>query len=99
MIKSGGLNVYPAEVEGVLASHPRVEEAAVVAAPDERWGEAVVAFVRTDGQCEAEELAAWCSERLAGFKRPKQYRFVDSMPKGETGKILKRALRELLSQD
>lgn len=96
MIKSGGLNVYPAEVEGVLAGHPLVEEAAVVGAPDERWGEMVVAFVHVQSPCDEAELAAYCAERLAGYKRPKQYRFVTALPKSETGKILKRELKALL---
>lgn len=96
MIKSGGLNVYPVEVEGVLSSHPLVREAAVVGAPDDRWGEMVVAFICALPGCTEEALASHCAERLAGFKRPKQYRFVETLPKGETGKILKRALKELL---
>lgn len=94
MIKSGGLNVYPAEVEKVLASHPDVIEAAIIGAPDERWGEKVVAFVASRGGArDTESIMAHCAANLAGFKRPKELHFVDALPKGPTGKILKRALR------
>ena len=94
MIKSGGLNVYPAEVEKVLASHPDVIEAAIIGAPDERWGEKVVAFVASRGGArDTESIMAHCAANLAGFKRPKELHFVEALPKGPTGKILKRALR------
>jgi 2-furoate---CoA ligase len=96
MIISGGENVHPLEVEDVLAGHPRVAEAAVVGVPDERLGQRVVAVVVPDGELTAEELDAIClsSEALARFKRPREYRFVESLPKSPSGKILRRLLRE-----
>ena len=96
MIISGGENVHPLEVEDVLAGHPRVAEVAVVAAPDERLGQRVVAVVVAEGELTAEELDAFClsCETLARFKRPREYRFVESLPKSPSGKILRRLLRE-----
>ena len=93
MIISGGENVHPLEVEDVLARHPGVAEVAVVGAPDDRWGQRVVAVVVGDG--DAEELDAHClASELARFKRPREYRFVDELPKSPSGKILRRVLRE-----
>jgi len=88
--------VHPLEVEDVLAGHPRVAEVAVVAAPDERLGQRVVAVVVAEGELTAEELDAFClsSVALARFKRPREYRFVESLPKSPSGKILRRLLRE-----
>jgi 2-furoate---CoA ligase len=94
MIISGGENVHPLEVEEVLSQHPGVAEVAVVGARDERLGERVVAVVV--GTATAEELERHClaSEELARFKRPREYRFVDELPKSPSGKILRRVLRE-----
>jgi 2-furoate---CoA ligase len=93
MIISGGENVHPLEVEDVLASHPRVREVAVVGAADDRWGQRVVAVVV--GDATAEELDAHClASPLARFKRPREYRFAETLPKTASGKILRRALRE-----
>jgi 2-furoate---CoA ligase len=96
MIVSGGENVYPLEVEDVLARHPGVLEVAVVGAPDDRWGHRVVAYVVAEGGLTAEELDAHClaSETLARFKRPREYRFVEDLPKSPSGKLLRRVLRE-----
>jgi 2-furoate---CoA ligase len=96
MIVSGGENVHPLEVEDVLAAHPSVREVAVIPAPDERWGQRVVAVVVPAGEVTAEELDAHCqaSPTLARFKRPREYRFVESLPKSSAGKILRRLLRE-----
>ncbi|MFB6352798.1 MAG: class I adenylate-forming enzyme family protein [Halobacteriales archaeon] len=88
MIVSGGENVYPAEVERALEGHPGVREAAVVGVPDETWGEMVAAaVVAADGT--AEELEAYCvdHDELADFKRPRQYRFVDELPRTATGTL------------
>jgi len=93
MYISGGENVYPAEVEAVLHEHPLVADAAVVGVPDERWGEAGVAFVVADGVSD-EELEAWCSDRLARFKVPKSFRFVGEIPRNGMGKVRKQELRE-----
>jgi acyl-CoA synthetase (AMP-forming)/AMP-acid ligase II len=98
LIISGGSNIYPREVEEVLLLHPAVKEAAVIGEPDPEWGEAVVAvLVKESGHVPDEkELDLFCLERIARFKRPKRYVFVDELPKNATGKVLKRELRELL---
>jgi len=96
MIISAGENIHPLEVEDVLAGHPQVAEVAVVAAPDDRLGQRVVAVIVAEGELTADELDAYClaSEGLARFKRPREYRFVESLPKSPSGKILRRLLRE-----
>ena len=101
LIISGGMNIYPREVEEALLCHPSVEAAAVVGRSDTEWGEAVVAFVVTaDGdQVPVEELDRTCLERIARFKRPKEYRFVESLPSSAYGKVLKRELRERLQAE
>ena len=95
VVISGGSNIYPREVEEVLLEHSGVVEAGVVGAPDDEWGEVVVAFIV--GDASAEELDAHLLERIARFKRPKRYEFIDELPKNSYGKVLKRALRERLS--
>jgi 2-furoate---CoA ligase len=93
MIISGGENIHPAEVEDVLAGHPGVREVAVVGAPDDRLGTRVVAVVV--GEATAEELDAHClASPLARFKRPREYRLVEALPKSASGKILRRVLRD-----
>jgi malonyl-CoA/methylmalonyl-CoA synthetase len=93
LIISGGLNVYPREVEDVLLAHPAVEEAAVVGTPSEEWGEVVTAFVVPNGSGLGErELIAFAAERLAAFKRPRLVQFVDSLPRNALGKVLKHEL-------
>ena len=96
LIIRGGYNVYPREIEEVLYSHPDIVEAAVIGQPDERLGEDVVAVVvRRDGSdLSADEVIAYCRERLAAYKYPREIRFVDELPKGPSGKILKSALRD-----
>jgi long-chain acyl-CoA synthetase len=96
LIIRGGFNIYPREVEDVLYAHPRIAEAAVVGAPDAVMGEEVVAFVVVkDGQTTtADEVIAFCQERLTRFKCPRQVRFVGSLPKSPIGKILRKELRE-----
>lgn len=96
MIVSGGENIHPLEIEDVLARHPSVLEVAVVGAPDDRWGQRVVACVVAEARVTADELDAHClaSPTLARFKRPREYRFVDELPKSPSGKILRRLLRE-----
>ena len=96
MIKTGGINVYPAEVEYVLAGHAKVGEVAVVGVVDERWGEKVVACVVPRAACTAQELLEHCVGNLAGHKRPKEIHFMDELPKNDTGKIVKNKLREVL---
>lgn len=96
VIISGGTNIYPREVEEVLARHPKVFEVSVVGAPQEEWGEEVVAVVVTrDGESvSATELDEWCKSEIASFKKPKRYVFRSEMPKNSYGKILKTSLRE-----
>ncbi len=96
LIISGGSNIYPREVEEVLLGHDGVAEVSVIGAPDAEWGEKVVAFVvlRRDGAVSAEALDRRCLDNIARFKRPKEYRFVDHLPKNNYGKILKTELRE-----
>jgi long-chain acyl-CoA synthetase len=95
---SGGMNIYPREVEEVLVSHPAVKDAAVVGALDPHWGEVVVAFVVMRPGHEENEavLDELCLNNLARFKRPKEYRFISDLPKNEYGKVLKTKLREEL---
>lgn len=94
MIISGEENIYPAEVENVLAAHPEVAEVAVIGLPDSRWGEAVHAVVVRRGEVSADELIAWSKERLASFKCPKSVEFAVALPRTTTGKVLKRDLRQ-----
>ena len=93
LIISGGSNIYPREVEEVLLTHAAVREVSVIGRPDADWGEAVVAYVV--GEAPAAELDALCLAHIARFKRPKDYVFVDALPKNNYGKILKTELRAL----
>jgi 2-furoate---CoA ligase len=96
MVISGGENIHPVEVEEILARAPGVREVAVVGAPDDRWGQRVVACVVADEGVTEADLDAYClaSENLARFKRPREYRFVRELPKSSSGKILRRMLRD-----
>ena len=96
MVLSGGENIATAEIERVLNAHPAVLESAVIAVPDPQWGEVAKALVtlRPEQTATEEELLTHCRRHLAGFKAPKSVEFCDLLPKGGTGKILKRALRE-----
>ena len=96
MIISGGVNIYPAEVEAVLHAHPAVMDAAVIGVPDDEWGESVKAVVqlRDGSRATAEELIAFCDRRLAGYKKPRSVDFVDELPRDAAGKLLKRKLRD-----
>jgi long-chain acyl-CoA synthetase len=99
MIISGGVNIYPAEVEGVLAAHARVADVAVFGVPDPEWGEQVKAVVElVDGEAPSaaleQELIAFCRERLAGFKCPRSVDFRASLGRSDQGKVYKRLLRE-----
>ena len=96
MIVTGSENVYPAEIEAVLASHPDIVEIAVIGVPDARWGETVKACVvkRLGSTVTAEMLIDWCRDKLAGYKRPRTVDFIDALPRNASGKMLKRQLRE-----
>jgi fatty-acyl-CoA synthase len=96
MVISGGENVYPAEIENVLHEHDAVAEAAVVGVPDERWGEACLAFVVLAAEATEEELLEHCRARLAKYKVPRGVRFVESLPRNALGKVVKPALVELV---
>jgi len=103
LIISGGENIYPSEVETVLSTHPTVRDVAVIGRPDPKWGESVCAIVvpNPDAQLDAKDLLGWASERLAGYKRPRQIVFLRDldMPRNATGKILHRELRAMLKGD
>ncbi|MFC1845955.1 long-chain-fatty-acid--CoA ligase [Chloroflexota bacterium] len=96
MIISGGLHIYPVEIENVISTHPKVLEVAVIGVPDAQWGESVKAFVVTrDGaSVTEEELIELCKSKLASFKKPKSVEFVSSLPKNNSGKIIKSTLKE-----
>jgi acyl-CoA synthetase (AMP-forming)/AMP-acid ligase II len=96
MVISGGVNIYPAEIEAVLHGHPAVMDAAVIGVPDEQWGESVKAVVelRAGMNATAEELIAFCDARLAGYKKPRSVDFVIELPRDAAGKLLKRKVRE-----
>ncbi|MCP3141984.1 o-succinylbenzoate--CoA ligase [Pyxidicoccus xibeiensis] len=97
LIVRGGENIYPAEVEAVLANHPAVQEAAVVGVPDARWGEVPVAFIAPRaGQPRPgpEALEAWCRQSLAGFKTPARFTWVAALPRNAMGKVERTVLRQ-----
>ena len=95
MINASGYKVWPREVEDVLAEHPAIREAAVVGVPDDKRGETVKAFVslRTGQHADPEEIIAFCKERMAAYKYPRQVEVIEDLPKTVTGKILRRQLR------
>ncbi|MEM9623458.1 MAG: long-chain-fatty-acid--CoA ligase [Pseudomonadota bacterium] len=95
MIISGGENVYPAEIEGVLMSHENISEAAVIGQTSAKWGESPLAIVvKTDPALTETDVLRFCEGKLAGFKQPKSAAFVEEIPRNPSGKILKRVLRE-----
>jgi acyl-CoA synthetase (AMP-forming)/AMP-acid ligase II len=102
LIISGGMNIYPREVEDVLLRHPGLRAVAVVGTPDREWGESVVAFVVPADPAsppDAAELDRFCLDRIARYKRPKHYRFLDELPVSNHGKVLKRELRARLAAE
>ena len=99
LIISGGSNIYPREIEEVLLRHPAVAECSVVGRPHPEWGEEAIAFVvlkKNFSNLKPDELDSLCLANIARFKRPKDYRFVDSLPKNNYGKVLKTELRKRL---
>ena len=96
MVISGGVNIYPAEIESALAGHPKVADSAVIGIPDEEYGEKVAAFVLlgTDEQATEEELSRFLRTRIANYKIPRMFTFVKELPRDDSGKLLKRKLRE-----
>jgi fatty-acyl-CoA synthase len=95
MVISGGVNIYPWEIEQRLHEHPAVHEAAVVGVPDAEWGESLVAFIvlRSGAQATPGELIEHVREKLADYKRPRRVLFLDALPRTPTGKVLKRELK------
>lgn len=98
LIISGGYNVYPPEVELVLAEHPGVQACAVVGCPDDAWGEVVTAVIvpRPSHEVTAEHIIAHCRGFLVGYKVPRRVAFVDDLPRNSLGKVQKAALRETI---
>jgi long-chain acyl-CoA synthetase len=94
VVITGGVNVYPAEVERVLVEHPAVSEAAVIGVPDDEWGESVVGVVVTSAPVSGDELIEHCRDKLATFKCPRSIEFVDELEVDPLGKVSKRALRD-----
>jgi long-chain acyl-CoA synthetase len=96
LIISGGVNIYPAEVDAVLLGHRDVADAATIGIPDDEWGEIVVAVVeaKPGATASADDLVAWCRTRLAAFKCPRRVDFVDRLPRDDNGKLYKRRLRD-----
>jgi acyl-CoA synthetase (AMP-forming)/AMP-acid ligase II len=96
MIISGGVNIYPAEIEAVLYRHPQVLDVAVFGIPDDEWGERVHAIVqaKTGETIDLDELRAFAEAHLGGYKRPREYELRDALPRTDSGKLLKRVLRD-----
>ncbi|MFT9598921.1 o-succinylbenzoate--CoA ligase [Mesobacillus sp.] len=100
LIISGGENIYPAEIEGILLSHPGVADAGVIGARDEQWGQVPVAFIVKSGPgVSAEDLQVMCEQKLAKYKLPKKFYFVESLPRNAAKKLLRRKLREWLEAE
>lgn len=100
MVISGGVNIYPAEIEDVLLRHPAIKDAAVIGLPDPEWGERLMAvLVGADGvEVDVDEVKAFVREKLSGYKVPRRWEVVENLPRNPTGKVLKRELRELFRQ-
>jgi acyl-CoA synthetase (AMP-forming)/AMP-acid ligase II len=94
MIISGGVNVYPAETEVALGSHPAVADSAAVGIPDPKWGQRLVAAVVRRADVTSDELIAWCKEHASYAAVPKEIRFFEALPRNDIGKVDKRALVE-----
>jgi long-chain acyl-CoA synthetase len=95
MVISGGVNIYPAEIEEVIYEHPAVLDVAVIGVPNEEWGEELKAVVqlKPDARATADDIIDFCRERVADYKRPRTVDFVDEVPRNPSGKLLKREIR------
>lgn len=95
MLISGGENIYPAEIEEVLYTHPDILECAVIGVPDETWGESVKAIIvlKPDRKISSEDIINYCKHYLASYKKPKEIEFVKVLPRNTSGKVLKQVLR------
>lgn len=98
LIISGGENIYPAEVENVILSHPQVLEAGVCGVDDETWGQVPIAFVITKGDISEDEIKEYCMNKLAKYKVPKEIQFVKELPRNASNKLLRRKLKELIKK-
>ncbi len=98
LIISGGVNIFPRDIEEVLHAHPEVLEAAAVGVEDAYWGEKVKAFVvtRSDAKLTEKILSSYCDGKLAAYKIPKEFVFIDALPRNAAGKVLRRSLRSLV---
>lgn len=96
LIISGGENIYPAEIEGILTSHPQIMDAGVVGVEDTKWGQVPVAFVEKKGNVTKEGIIHYCSEKLAKYKIPKQIFFVEKLPRNASRKLLRRELKKMI---
>ncbi len=96
MVVSGGENIYPVEVENAIAEHDAVADVAVIGVPDDKFGEALLAFVvtRPDRDLTTEDMIEFCRDKIAGYKIPRQLQLVEELPRNPSGKILKKILRE-----
>ncbi len=95
MLISGGENIYPAEIEEVLYTNPKIKETAVIGVPDAQWGESVKAFIvlKEGDNMTSEEVVEFCTQHLARYKRPRHVEFINALPRNAVGKVLKRELR------
>jgi acyl-CoA synthetase (AMP-forming)/AMP-acid ligase II len=95
MVISGGVNIYPREIEDHLCTHPDIVDVAVIGVPNDEWGESLKAFVvvRGGSTLTEQEVVTYCRESLADYKAPRQVEFLDELPLNPTGKVLKRELR------
>jgi len=100
MIIRGGENISPEEIENILYSHPKIEEAAVIGVPDPEWGQypRAIVVLKKGEKAAAEEIIEYCRSRLAGFKRPRSVVFIDALPRNQLGKVVKKILREQYGQ-
>jgi acyl-CoA synthetase (AMP-forming)/AMP-acid ligase II len=101
MVVSGGENIYPVEVENIIAEHPMVIDVAVIGVPDEKFGEALLAFVvlNKGEQLSCDDLIEFCRDKIAGYKIPRRLESIEALPRNATGKVLKTVLREPYWQD
>ena len=96
MVISGGVNIYPREIEDCLFQHPEVVDVAVLGVPDDEWGEVLYAVVQRtpESDLDADGVVAWCREHIADYKRPRIVEFVDELPRDPNGKVRKPKWRE-----
>ena len=96
MVISGGINIYPREIEDVLYNHPNIEDVAVIGVPDEKWGESLKAFIvaNNPGELQSEDVLSFCEQNISKIKTPKMIEFIDTIPRNANGKVLKTALKK-----